>query len=175
MEITERFLTPNTYSRPQYALNTVDAFVVHWVENPRTTAMFNRNWWELLKNGMKDSKGNYIYGSAHYAIDPETIIQCIPLNETARHIETLGKYTNMNTIGIELCHIDWEGRFDPRTLDKAVDLLKFLCDRFKKDPKDDIIRHFDASGKLCPKWFIDHPEDFELFKGRIYGLSTTGY
>jgi len=171
MDIVNQLLTPNTWSRPCKDLAKVKALVVHWVENPRTTAMFNRNYFEARK------MGHLNYGSAHFIIDPTMTIRCIPETEWAYHVgaehytdmalDKLGPYPNNCTIGIELCHEDWEGHFHENTLNQAVELLRILCDRYSLAPMDDIIRHYDVVGKRCPKYFVDHPEEFDLFKGRV--------
>lgn len=33
--------------------------------------------------------------------------------------------------------------------------------------KNDIIRHYDVTGKNCPKYFVDHEDDWELFKNSL--------
>ena len=54
MEIKENYLTPNPFSRPGTPLNGVKGIVLHWVANPKTTAIQNRNYFEALKNQMGD-------------------------------------------------------------------------------------------------------------------------
>ena len=39
MKITENFLTPNKYSRPQISLKKVTKIAVHYVGNPGTSAV----------------------------------------------------------------------------------------------------------------------------------------
>ena len=33
------------------------------------------------------------------------------------------------------------------------------------------IRHYDVTGKTCPKWFVDNPEEWEKFKKELEGES----
>ena len=73
-------LTPNKYSRPQTPLKEVRGITLHWVENPGTSADFNRNYFEMRKSGQHG------YGSAHYIIDNRGILQCIPEDEMAYHV-----------------------------------------------------------------------------------------
>ena len=47
-------LTPNKYSRPQTPLEKVNGIVVHYVANPCSTALENRNYFE----GLKDQTGS---------------------------------------------------------------------------------------------------------------------
>ena len=75
MKITEMFLTPNKYSRPQKKLEKVTKIAVHYVGNPRSTAKNNRDYFENLK----DTHERYV--SAHFVIGLEgEIVQCIPRN-----------------------------------------------------------------------------------------------
>ena len=30
-----------------------------------------------------------------------------------------------------------------------------------------MIRHYDVTGKICPKYFVDHEDAWELFKGDV--------
>lgn len=51
MNIKKEILTPNPYSRPKYKLGEVKGIIVHWVANPNTTAIANRNYFENRKFG----------------------------------------------------------------------------------------------------------------------------
>jgi N-acetylmuramoyl-L-alanine amidase CwlA len=63
-----------------------------------------------------------------------------------------------------MCHPKADGRFNAETYVSAVDLVASLCARFKLDPERDIWRHYDVTGKLCPKWLVENPEAFGRFK-----------
>ena len=49
-KIDVRLLTPNDYSRPKEALESVQNIVIHYVANPMTSALSNRNYFEGLKD-----------------------------------------------------------------------------------------------------------------------------
>lgn len=53
MNIDERFLTRNAFSRPGRLLNPVRGIVIHWVANANSTALANLNYFEGLKNQKK--------------------------------------------------------------------------------------------------------------------------
>ena len=118
MVTLENILTVNPYSRPGRPLSGgVKGIVLHWVANPKTTAIQNRNYFEGLKQQANIKNGRY--AGAHFIIGLEgEVIRCVPENEMAYHVEA-NKYTpralrelssnpNNCTIGIELCHINWE-------------------------------------------------------------------
>jgi N-acetylmuramoyl-L-alanine amidase len=171
MKITENYLTPNPFSRPKKNLIGVKGIVIHWVGNPQTTAAQNRNYFESLKN--QNSAKDPVYASAHFLIGLQgEIIQCLVESETAYHVgakqynekflKKLSAYPNNCTIGIELCHIDWEGKFTSVTLSSAKELIHDLCGRYDLECGD-IYRHFDITGKNCPLYFVKHQQKWDDF------------
>ncbi len=157
MKITEMFLTPNKYSRPQIKLEKVTKIAVHYVGNPKSTAKNNRDYFENLK----DTHERYV--SAHFIIGLEgEIIQCIPLNEWSYCTNQANGYS----ISIECCHPDSTGKFNDATEDSLVELCAYLCKKYGLSA-DDVIRHYDVTGKHCPLWYVSHPEDFKAFKERV--------
>ena len=168
MKITEMFLTPNKYSRPQIKLEKVTKIAVHYVGNPKSTAKNNRDYFENLK----DTHERYV--SAHFIIGLEgEIIQCIPLNEWSYCTNQANGYS----ISIECCHPDSTGKFNGATEDSLVELCAYLCKKYGLSA-DDVIRHYDVTGKHCPLWYVSHPEDYTVFKERvrtaISGTAETG-
>ena len=168
MKITEMFLTPNKYSRPQIKLEKVTKIAVHYVGNPKSTAKNNRDYFENLK----DTHERYV--SAHFIIGLDgEIIQCIPLNEWSYCTNQANGYS----ISIECCHPDSTGKFNAATEESLVELCAYLCKKFGLTA-DDVIRHYDVTGKHCPLWYVSHPEDYTVFKERvrtaISGTAETG-
>ena len=147
MEIKQALLTPNTYSRPRQKLSKVTKIVIHWVGNAGSSAKANRDYFESLKY-------RNIYASAHYIIGLEgEILQCIPENEVAYHATKANAYS----IGIENCHPDWTGKFNDKTYKSLIELCVDLCKRYGLNPDTDIIRHYDVTRKICPKYYVEHP------------------
>lgn len=157
MKITEMFLTPNKYSRPQIPLTDVKKIAVHYVGNPMSTAKNNRDYFENLKN----THARYV--SAHFIIGLlGEVIQCIPLNEWSYCTNQANGYS----ISIECCHPDKTGKFNRETEESLIALCAYLCGKFGLSEKD-IIRHYDVTGKACPLWYVSHPEDFEAMKKAV--------
>ncbi len=155
--VTENFLTPNPYSRPQTPLEKVNGIVVHYTANPCSTARENRNYFE----GLKDQFGkNTTSVSSHFVIGLEgEVVQCVPLNEVAY----ASNNRNADTLSIECCHPDETGKFYDSTYESLVKLCADLCLEFKL-PAEAVIRHYDVTGKICPKYFVDNPESWEQFQ-----------
>lgn len=156
-ELDVQLLTPNEYSRPGIALDKVKGIVIHYTANPGTTAQNNRDYFE----GLKDS--HVVKASSHFVIGLEgEIIQCIPSTE----ISYASNQRNSDTISIEVCHPDESGKFNEQTYQSLVQLTSWLCTNF--DLKiEDVIRHYDVTGKNCPKYFVEHEDAWEKFKGDI--------
>lgn len=158
MQIKQDLLTKNPYSRPGKPLEKVKGIVVHWTANEAkgANAKRNRDYFESLKTGDKG------YASAHYIVDDEEIILCIPEDEMAYHVgaksyrtNRFGSYPNATTIGIEMC-VNADGDFK-KTYEKTVELVAHLVKKYKLNVDTDVVRHYDVTGKNCPAFFVsDH-------------------
>lgn len=148
-----RLLTVNPYSRPGYALEEVKGIVIHYTANPGTSAMANRDYFEQLKDSHERK------ASSHFIVGlTGEIIQCIPTAE----ISYASNQRNGDTIAIEVCHADTSGKFEEDSYESLVHLTAWLCDRFGLQ-ETDVIRHYDVSGKNCPKYYVEHEEAWEQF------------
>ncbi len=158
LPITEEFLTVNPYSRPGLALTTNPQYIViHYTANPGSTAEQNRNYFENLKDTRET------YASAQFVIGLEgEIIQCVPCNEMAYCSNNL----NDICISIEMCHPDDTGNFNDATYNNCVYLVAQLMNYYHLD-MDHLIRHYDVTGKNCPKYFVEHEDRWEVFKGFV--------
>lgn len=151
---TEQFLTVNEYSRPGIALEEINGIVIHYTANPGTTAQQNRSYFEGLAES-KETKS-----SSHFIIGLSgEIIQCIPLTEIAY----ASNERNADTISIECCIDNDAGRFNEYTYDALVELTAWLVGEYNLEI-DDIIRHYDVTGKNCPKYFVEHESAWVDFK-----------
>ncbi len=158
LEVSEMFLTKNEYSRPGTKLKWVNGIVIHYTANPGTTARNNRDYFE----GLKDSKETS--ASSHFIIGLHgEVIQCIPLNEIAY----ASNKRNKDTISIECCHPDESGKFNDATYDSLVKLTAWLCGKYNLK-QDNIIRHYDVTGKICPKYFVEHEDAWKRLKEDVF-------
>jgi N-acetylmuramoyl-L-alanine amidase CwlA len=166
-KVTEMLLTPNRYSRPQTPLKKVEKIAVHYVGDAGGTAKAVRNYFESLKTGKTyESKGKTLYkfASSHYVIGLDgEVIKNIPENEWSYCTNAANKYS----ISIECCHPDWSGKFNDKTYNVMVEFCADLCIKYNLNPLTDIIRHYDITKKCCPKFFVDHPKEWDLFKQRV--------
>jgi N-acetylmuramoyl-L-alanine amidase len=174
MDIEKKLLTINPFSRPGEKLSPVKGVVIHWVNNPGTSARQNRNYFEGLKSqSLNNPKA--VFASAHFVVGLQgEVIQCLPLDEMAYHvgakvytpeaISRFGHYPNNCSIGIELCHPAGDGKFTPETWISTVELAAYLLKQFGLGPASGLWTHNAITLKNCPKYFVDHPDTFERFK-----------
>ena len=156
--VTVDLLPQNKYSRPGTALREINGIVIHYVGNPGTTARQNRNYFAGLATTHETS------ASSHFVIGINgEILQCIPLDEIAY----CSNSRNVDTISIECCHPGEDGQFTQETYDSLVRLTAYLADYYGLD-RDDIIRHYDVTGKLCPLYFVEHEDAWEDFKDEVF-------
>ena len=153
-DIDEQFLTINEYSRPGTELEEVNGIVIHYVGNPGTTAQNNRNYFEGIATTHEAS------ASSHFIVGLEgEIIQCVPLDEIAY----ASNQRNADTISIETCYTDESGRFNDITYDSLVHLTAWLMGEFHLEI-DQVIRHYDVTGKECPKYYVKNEWAWDNFK-----------
>lgn len=157
--VEQDYLTVNPYSRPGEPLEKINGVVIHYVGNPGTTAHANRNYFESLASGLENT-----YASSHFIVGLEgEVIQCVPLTEIAYASNT----RNEDTVSIEVCHPDETGEFSPVTYARTVELTAWLCREFRLDPSQDVIRHYDVTGKECPRYYVEHPEAWDDFRADV--------
>lgn len=157
-DIDVQLLDVNPYSRPGIESEGVKGVVIHYTANPGSTAQDNRDYFNGLQySGQTEASSNFIVG-----LDGE-IIQCVPTWEIAY----ASNERNADTVSIEVCHPDETGKFTDATYRSLVQLTAWLCVKF--DLKEDqIIRHYDVTGKNCPKYFVENEGAWEMFKDNVW-------
>ena len=156
-DIDVELLTPNEYSRPGIATDKITGIVVHYTANPGAGARNNRDYFEGLKDShVTKASSNFVVG-----LEGE-IIQCVPTWEVAYASNS----RNTDTVSIECCHPDETGKFNDATYHSMVELCAWLCLKFDLN-EEDVIRHYDVTGKNCPKYFVEHEDAWVQFKSDV--------
>ncbi len=150
---------PHGGARDGRPLAAFDGVVIHYVGNPGTTAMNNRHY---FAQETTEVVSHFVVG-----LDGE-IVQCLPLGERS----VASNSRNRDTVSIEVCHPDDSGRFTDATYASLVRLTAWLCDRGELDT-DAVIRHYDITGKECPRYFVRHPQAWEDFKTAVQAARET--
>lgn len=151
--ITEAYLTVDGGSRSGEKLEAVRDIAVHYVANPGTSAMANRNYFE----------GPDSNTSAHFIVGLEgEILVLIPTDEKSCATNA----RNVDTVSVEVCHPDESGAFTPKTYESLIRLLAYLCEKFDLTEQN-LIRHYDVTGKLCPRYYVEHPSEWQKLKADV--------
>ena len=119
----------------------VQFIVVHDTANPRAGANAQAHL---------GTSTVLIAASAHYFVDDEQILQLVEDTQAAWHCgDGRGQYgiTNQNSLGVEIC-INGDGDYD-QAVAHTVELVRHLMDKHKV-PIEGVVRHYDASRKICP-------------------------
>ena len=122
-----------------------------------------------------------IWASAHYfvghASEGAAIWQSVAEGDTAWHCGAKSyrhpTCRNANSIGIEMCcHLDAKGGWyiDEATMAAAAELGRDIMARYGI-PLENVLRHYDVTGKLCPRPLIDE-DKWAAFKARLEDTMT---
>lgn len=140
-------------SRRGEKLEGLNNIVIHYVGNPGTTATQNRNYY-----ANPDSQV-----SSHFLVGLEgEVLLCVPLDEKS----SATNHRNRDTISIEVCHPDSTGKFTDVTYDSLVRLTAWLLE-VTGLKETDVIRHYDVTGKECPRYFVINEESWEVFRADV--------
>jgi N-acetylmuramoyl-L-alanine amidase len=127
------------YNRRPALKMDAEFIVVHTTGNSNSTAKNERAWLTNLSNNRQ--------ASYHLVVDEKEVIEVIPLNENAWHS---GDGSGLNSgnrkgVGIEICELNYE-----KSLENAIELIVGLL-KERNWGIDRLKRHFDCSGKNCPR------------------------
>lgn len=148
-DTVEQALLPMGKARSGQRLADIRGIVIHYVGNPGTTAINNRNYFaredtEVCSHFVVGLKGE--------------VVQCLPLWERS----AASNQRNRDTISIEVCHPDDSGKFREDTYASLVQLTAWLCHSAGLTPEA-VIRHYDVTGKECPRYYVRHPDAWKKF------------
>lgn len=191
INITKQTSYSNTTS---YLNRPIKYIVVHYTAGSTSKAGSALNTAVMFSNPS-------VYASADFIVDDDTIVQfnpdiknrfCWHCGDNKNMFSMGGKYygkcTNANSIGIEVCSTNpnWQASdfanskkwsFTDKVVNNAVELVKYLMQTYNI-PIENVIRHYDVTGKFCPGiigWNEDsgNAKKWEEFKSRLTGVATT--
>ena len=153
--------------------STIKYIVIHYTGNDGDTDEGNGKYF----------KNNVVKASAHYFVDDDSITRSVPDNYVAWSVggskyascsttgggKCYGKCTNANSISIEICDDVKNGVVYPsaKTIQNALDLAKMLMEKYNV-PADNVIRHFDVTGKICPAYWCGTADKDKLWKTEFW-------
>ena len=147
--------------------------VLHFTANDGDTDEGNGNYFA----------NNNVGASAHYFVDDDSVTQSVPDDYVAYSVggkkystcsttgggKLYGKCTNTNSISIELCDDVKNGTIYPsaKTIANAIELAKKKMKEYDI-PKENVIRHFDVTGKPCPAYWCGTAEKDAKWKSEFW-------
>lgn len=140
--------------------NSIKYIVLHYTGNKGDTA----------KNNIDYFYGGNRNASAHYFIDDNSIWQSVEDYNSAWAVgDGKGSYgiTNQNSISIEMC-CNSSGEISEKTESNAIELVKYLKSKYNVS-NDNVVRHYDASRKVCPNWSANNWSRWTTFKNKLNG------
>lgn len=159
--IDSQIIDEDGVSRNGEKLKAVNDIVVHYVGNPGSTAQQNHDFYAGSQSSVSS---HFIVG-----LDGE-IIQCIPLDEWS----AASNWRNNDTISIEVCHPDETGKFNKKTYNALVKLVAWLENVCGLE-ENHVIRHYDITGKECPRYFVQHEDEWKKFKVTVENYRASEY
>lgn len=131
---------------------------IHNTGNANSSAANERAW---LTNPTNVRQASY-----HIVVDEKEAVECIPLNENAWHAGDGSGATsgNRTSISLEIC----ESGDYAQTLENATELVAKMLEE-RGWGVDRLRRHFDWSGKICPRLMYDDGKwtGWSLFKAAV--------
>lgn len=148
--VDKQIIHKHSTARTGILLDDIKNIVIHYVGNPNTSAKNNRDYFNKPSTGV----------SSHFIVGLSgEVIQCVPIYERS----AASNDRNKDTLSIETCHPDESGKFNQATYNSLVKLTAYLCYQFDLK-QDDVIRHYDVTGKICPKYYVENEDEWENFK-----------
>ena len=148
--VDKQIIHKHSTARTGILLDDIKNIVIHYVGNPNTSAKNNRDYFNKPSTGV----------SSHFIVGLSgEVIQCVPIYERS----AASNDRNKDTLSIETCHPDESGKFNQATYNSLVKLTAYLCYQFDLK-QDDVIRHYDVTGKICPKYYVENEDEWKIFK-----------
>ena len=148
--------------------DSIKYIVIHYTANNGDTAKNNADYYER----------EIVKASAHYFVDENEIWQSVKEGDTAYHCgaNTYRHATcrNTNSIGIEMCSRklpDGNYYIKQDVVDRAIELTKELMAKYDI-PAENVIRHYDVTGKICPAPMVNDPAQWNAFKQQLVKSNT---
>lgn len=172
VKINQKFITKRNNTRPGWKQVGIRGIVVHYTANPGAGA---DNHYRYFNNGAGGRSA-----SAHYFVDAKEVIQIIPDDEVAFHVNegktrklswmnaSIPGYVgngNVCSIGIEMCQ-ERDGSFHPNTVKQTQQLIAMLMKKYNIGISR-VVRHYDQTGKFCPGPYVSSTAAWNNFKAGI--------
>ena len=132
-------------------------------------------------NNAKYFETTYRGASAHYFVDEKDVYQVVREKDASWHCGS-NKYKhpdcrNNNSIGIEMCcYKNTNGQIDVSEIveNRTVELVKELMAKYDI-PVENVLRHYDITGKNCPAPHVTNQARWNSFKQKLNSKPNIRY
>lgn len=168
--LKELLAAPGNYGGSR-AAGQIKYLVFHYTGNDGDTAVNNAAYF----------RDNVVEASAHYFVDDDTVWRSVPDLKVAWAVggqkyanadltgggALYGVVTNANSLSIEMCDTVRNGVYQASeaTMANAAALGRELMVKYNI-PIENVVRHFDVTGKHCPSYLIND-QKWQAFKQRL--------
>lgn len=168
--LKEILANPGNIGGPRDA-GKIKYLVIHYTGNDGDRAANNAAYYH----------DSIVKASAHYFVDDHEVYCSVPDLTIAWAVggkkwadcektgggKLYGAVTNSNSISIELCDTRGDGVYgaSEETLENAAELARMLMEKYSI-PLENVVRHFDVTGKHCPAYMMDEAA-WQAFKDRL--------
>ncbi|MEE1061747.1 MAG: N-acetylmuramoyl-L-alanine amidase [Ruminococcus sp.] len=159
----ENWCNKNNFREANRTVDDIDYIVIHYTGNDGDSDENNGNYF----------KNNSVGASAHYFVDSDSVTRSVADKNIAWHCGDdvyYHKYCrNSNSIGIEICDDNYNGSIYPsaKTIENTILLTQRLMEKYKI-PKENVIRHWDVSHKICPAFWCGSTEKDKRWKSEFW-------
>lgn len=164
-EMIEKFMKINRYGRPGTKRRRTTKIAFHFTGQHDVSAKNTVSYFSnVVANGYRVN-GRYIYASSHLVIGLQgELYHIVPFNEIAYTTNSANAYS----IGVECATTGADDHYTDEEYKTMVKTGAWLAQSYKLDPRVDFIRHYDVTGKICPRYFVNNVKAWKQFKLDCY-------
>lgn len=164
-EMIEKFMKINKYGRPGTKRRRTTKIAWHFTGQHDVSAKNTVSYFSnVVANGYRVN-GRYIYASSHLVMGLEgEIYHIIPFNEIAYTTNSANAYS----VGVECATTGSDDHYTDKEYVSMIKTGAWLAQTYKLDPRVDFIRHYDVTGKICPRYFVNNVKAWKQFKLDCY-------
>ena len=164
-EMIEKFMKINKYGRPGTKRRKTTKIAFHFTGQHDVSAKNTVSYFSnVVANGYKVN-GKYIYASSHLVIGLQgELYHIVPFNEIAYTTNSANAYS----IGVECATTGADDHYTDEEYKTMVKTGAWLAQTYRLDPRNDFIRHYDVTGKICPRYFVNNVKAWKQFKLDCY-------
>lgn len=155
MTIINKIIPKDKYNRPGKA-STPRKICVHYTGDAGASADNLALFFTANPNA--ETSSQYVVGMQG------ELIRCLPDSEQAY----AATGNNKNVIHIEVCHPDKSGKFTEKSIAALAELVPYLMKKYGIDANN-VVRHYDLTGKHCPMYYVDNARWAELKRRIVSG------